>query len=125
MSDLATVKSGTGYTSLIRWCPNPIRSEYKNIAVILISNSDKFRGMKYLKSYQMPTEIRNIDILSGWLVSFEKGLRGVYLPELSLYSRTLNKAILITPPKPCTVVGYNWEQCLEDLYKMLVEPVDD
>lgn len=109
-------ESKRGYLSLIQWTDNVDTSSYQNLAVILISRGDDYKGMKFVERDKMPRYIPNADKLHAWMDSVAQKLRAIEIPELQLFSRMFQSSVNITAPARCNVPNGDWERCLEILW---------
>jgi hypothetical protein len=121
----ADVKVAQGYASIVKWCPDLVRDECRNIGVILIDAEGTAGGIRHLSTSFLPESVRKggivPDLLGGLHLRFDKGERPT-LSELETMSNNLRSHIRITPPKPIAVLEDNWFATLSDLWDAYAKP---
>ncbi len=124
MDDEPTIEQG--FFSLVRWCPDAVRAEYRNLGVILVGDQRQAGGVRYVPPSAMPESLAQQGIVTDWFAAlarrFETG-DPMDLQGLRVASRELWVNLQVTEPRPVAVLGGDWESALEDLWRSYAKPL--
>lgn len=112
-----------GYFSLVRWRPDAIRDEARNIAIILVDRSGAFGGIKAAPISTISRRLHDQGIVDAVIESLEARFNAGRLPDLGMlteWHNSMQEAIYVTAPKPASVADP--EATLETLYRLYVRP---
>jgi hypothetical protein len=112
-----------GYFSLLRWRSDATRDEARNVAVLLVDASGHFAGIRHAPLSTISPRVHDQGIMDEVLLGLEERFAsegGVTLEELRELHALLQRALVVTEPRPVDVAEP--EQALSDLYRAYVAP---
>lgn len=112
-----------GYFSVVRWCPDAMRDEARNIAVVLVDAEGQYGGVKTAPPSALSQDLRQQGLLDAVLHGLEVQFESQGKPDLEFLRRLssgLDKSLQVTSPKPTAVPDV--QLTLQALYKGYVAP---
>ena len=113
-----------GYFSVIRWCPDAVRDEARNIAVVLVDAEGQFGGIRTAPPGPLSQDLRQQGLLDAVLHGLQVQLESQAKPDLEFLrklSTSLGQSLQLTSPKPMAVPDL--QLTLNALYKGYIAPV--
>ena len=111
-----------GHYSIVRWIPNLVRGEFRNIAVVLVLEGEEEGLVKVLPNSYLPSTIKEkgivADLLQGLQARACEG--GFDVGALQELSTALRRSLQVTPPEPIRV--QDGPTGIELLWKTYLKP---
>lgn len=114
-----------GYFSLIRWRPDLVRDECRNLGVALVDQEGEWAGVRHVAPSSLPEAIGQQGIVYDLLVAMEERARGngaLTRTDLEGMSRAFSTYLVITEPQPVAVLDGDFAASLEALWKDYAQP---
>jgi hypothetical protein len=112
-----------GFYSLIRYQPDPVREEFKNVGVLLLGEDGSYRGLRTLRPGTISRTAEEQGLLAAVIGAVEHclGQTADGLGDLRQLAETYSHSILVSDPRPA-MSPLGWAALLETLYGALVAP---
>lgn len=117
------MKIEQGYYSILKYCPDTVRGESKNIGVVLINESGSYTKVQYISSSKFTLAVRKVGIIEAWLKSFTSMTKdGIKLTDLIAISNNSWETLIVTPPKKTAILDNQWDQSFKRLWRSFAMP---
>ncbi len=112
-----------GFYSLIRYRPDPVREEFKNVGILLLGEDGSYRGLRTLRPGTISRTVEEQGLLAAVVAAVEHRLGQTRdgLADLRQLAESYSHSILVTDPRPA-MSTLGWAALLETLYGALVAP---
>ena len=113
-----------GFYSVVRYTPDPVRDEAKNVALMLVDETRNLGRIRVAPLSQVAARLEEHGLLDSLLVGLATRLESGDLRQrrgVELLSATLGPTLSMSPPRGAAIAA-NLDETLKSLYQAYVAP---
>jgi hypothetical protein len=109
------------FFSVMRYRSDPIRDEYRNVAILLADEAGKLRALRAIRPGNISRSVEEHGVLATLIESIERGISSGAGLELRRLADSYSHSVVFSDPQPALTRG-DFDSLLDSLFRTLVAP---